>query len=123
MPRLQDILFVILGVALAILLAFQLRIAVFALLGAFACGCVYVFAGMLPSRNEAFWRRLFTSVFLASVMSCLVLILPGTFGVDRPDIAGTVLAIAGLLPVAAICFEIARTPDLVQTILRSMRRR
>jgi hypothetical protein len=31
MPRLQDILFVLWGVALAVLLAFQLKIAVFAL--------------------------------------------------------------------------------------------
>ena len=123
MPRLQDILFIILGIALAILLAFHLRIAVFALLGAFVCGAVYVFAGMLPSRNETFWRRVFTSVFLASVMSCVVLILPGTFGANRPDIAGTVLAIAALLPVAAICFEIVRTPRIMQNILRALGRR
>ncbi len=123
MPRLQDILFVILGVVLVVLLAFHLGIAVFALVGAFVCGSIYVFAGMLPSRTESLWRRAFTSGFLAAVMSCLVLILPGTFGAQRLDIQNAVIAIAGLLPVAAICFEIVRTPRVMQTILRSLGRR
>ena len=123
MPRFQDILFILFGVLVAVLLAFDLRIAMFALVGAFACGAVYLFAGMLPSRTEGFWPRVFTSVFLAAVLSCLVLILPGTLGANRPDIQGPVLAIAALLPVAALCFEIARTPRVVQTILRSLGRR
>lgn len=123
MPRLQDLLFLVLGAAIAVLLAFDLRIAVFALVGAFLCGSVYVFTGMIPPRTEAFWQRAFTSVFLAAVLSCLVLIVPGTFGANAPDIAGAVLTIAALLPVAAFCFEIVRTPDVVQTILRSLGRR
>lgn len=123
MPRLQDILFLILGLALIVMLAFHLRIAVFALVGAFVCGSVYVFAGMLPPRNEGFWRRVFTSVFLASVGSCLVLILPGTFGAKSADIAGTVLTIAASLPIAAFCFEVVRTPGVVGIILRSLRLR
>lgn len=123
MLRVQDMLFIALGVALVVLLAFHLRIAVFALVGAFACGSVYLFAGMLPPRTESFWRRVFTTVFLAAVMSCLVLILPGTFGADAAGMAGTVLTIAALLPVAAFCFEVVRTPDVFQTILRSLGRR
>jgi hypothetical protein len=120
MPRLQDILFVVLAVALVILLAFHLRIAVLALLGAFACGSIYLFAGMIPSRNERFCNRAFVSVFLSIVMSSLVLIVPGTFGADRPDMENTIIAIAALLPVAAICFEIVRTPRVMQTILRCL---
>ena len=123
MPRLQDILFVVFGAALIAMLAFHLRIAVFALVGAFVCGSVYVFAGMIPPRTESFWRRVFTSVFLASVGSCLVLILPGTFGAKSADIAGTVLTIAAALPLAALGFEIVRTPGVVGIILRSLGRR
>ena len=123
MPRLQDILFIVFGAVVVILLALHLRVAVFALVGAFICGSVYVFAGMLPPRHESFWRRVFTSVFLASVGSCLVLILPGTFGAKSADIAGTVLTIAASLPLAAFCFEVVRTPGVVQTILRSLGRR
>ena len=123
MPRLQDILFVAWGVVLAILLAFHLKVAVFALIGAFVCGSIYLFAGMIPSRHDGFWSRLFTTVFLAIVVSSLVLILPGTFGAQRPAIEHTVMAIAALLPVAAVCFEIVRTPRVVQRILRSLGRR
>ena len=120
MHRLQDILFAIFGVAVVTLLAFQLGVAVFALLGAFACGAIYLFVGMLPSRNEGFWNRVFVSVFLSIVMASLVLILPGTFGAQRPDIKDVVVTIAGLLPLAALSFEIGRTPRVLQTILRSL---
>jgi hypothetical protein len=123
MPRLQDVLFVLWGVALAVLLAFHLKIAVFALVGAFACGAIYVFAGMIPSRHEGFWNRAFNSVFLSVVISSLMLILPGTVGATRPGVRTAVIAIAALLPVAALCFEIARTPRVLQTVLRSLRRR
>ena len=51
-----------------------------ALVGAFGCGAIYLLAGMIPSREEPFWRRTFTSVFLSVVVSSLVLILPGTMG-------------------------------------------
>jgi uncharacterized membrane protein HdeD (DUF308 family) len=120
MHRLQDILFVIFGVAVVTLLAFHLEVAVFALLGAFACGAIYLFVGMLPSRSESFGQRVFVSVFLAVVLACLVLIVPCTFGPHRPDMQGAVIAIAGLLPLAALCFEIGRTPRVLQTILRSL---
>lgn len=123
MPRLQDILFVVLGVAIAILLAFHLKIAVFALLGAFGCGAIYVFAGMIPSRDEGFCNRVFVSVFLSIVVASLVLILPGTFGANRPDIETAVIALAAALPVAAVCFEIVRTPRVMETIMRSLGRR
>ena len=120
MPRLQDILFVAFAVALASLIAFGLRIAVFALVGAFLCGSAYLFTGMIPPRTEAFWRRVFTTVFLAAVMSCLVLIVPGTFSANRADLAGTVLIVAALLPVVAFCFEVVRTPGVAAAILRSL---
>lgn len=45
MPRPQDILFGILGLVLVALIAFGIQVAVLALLGAFACGSIYVFAG------------------------------------------------------------------------------
>ena len=79
MPRPQDILFGILGLGLVALLRWTSR----SCAGAFRRVClrlIYVFAGMIPSRNEGFWHRLFITVFLALVMSSLVLILPGTFG-------------------------------------------
>ena len=90
----------------------------FALVGAFACGSIYVFAGMIPPRTESFWNRAFISVFLSLVLSSIVLIMPGTFGVQRPDLQKPVLAIAALLPVAAFCFEILRTPGLIDGIWR-----
>ena len=52
MPRPQDVLFAVLGVALVAMLAFDLGVVVLALVGAFACGSIYVFAGMMPSRDE-----------------------------------------------------------------------
>jgi hypothetical protein len=123
MPRLQDLLFILLGIAVVVLLAYHLHIAVFALVGAFFCGCIYLFAGMVPPRDEAFWRRLFTTVFLACVLSCLVLIVPGTFGARARAMIGPVVTIAALLPLAAVGFEIARTPNVMQNILRSFRGR
>jgi hypothetical protein len=118
--RLQDVLFGMLGLALVALLAFNIGVIVLALLGAFACGSIYVFVGMMPARNESFGNRIFISVFLSIVLSSLVLILPGTFGFKdpRPDIEKVVIAIAGLIPVAAICFEILRTPRVIQGIRR-----
>jgi hypothetical protein len=123
MPRLQDALFVALGVAVATLLALHLRIAVFALLGAFACGSIYLFVGMVPSRTESFWSRLFNTGFLSIVMASLVLILPGTFGAIGPGSQTVVIAIAALLPFAAICFEIVRTPRVTEIIMRSLGQR
>jgi hypothetical protein len=84
MPRAQDVLFAILGVVLIAMLAFDIEVVVLALLGAFACGSLYVFAGMMPPRDESFCSRVFTSVFLSIVLSSLVLILPGTFGAHEP---------------------------------------
>jgi hypothetical protein len=118
-------LFLVLGVVLTVMLAFGLRVAVLALVGAFACGSLYLFAGMLPSREESFWRRVFTSVFLAVVLSSLVVIVPGSFGPDmrRPDIQRDVVAIAALLPVVALVFEILRTPRVLRSILRYLGQR
>jgi hypothetical protein len=125
MLRPQDALFLVLGVVVVVMMAFGLRVAVLALVGAFACGSLYVFAGMLPSREESFWRRLFTSVFLAVVLSSLVLIVPGTFGAEmrRSEIKESVLAIAGLLPLIAAGFEILRTPRVIEGILRCLGQR
>ena len=91
-----------------------------ALVGAFGCGAIYVFAGMLPDRTESFWHRIFVSGFLAVVLSSLILILPGTFGLQgpHPDVQKAVVAIAGLIPLAAIGFEVIRTPRVIQGILR-----
>ncbi len=121
MPRLQDVLFVLLAVAVALLLAYDFQVGILALTGAFLCGCFYLFAGMIPPRTDSFWGRLATTLFLAIVISCIVLIVPGTFGAARLGLQGPVLAIAVLLPLAAICFEVVRTPHLLQAILRSMR--
>jgi hypothetical protein len=99
------------------LLAFDVRVGVLALLGAFGCGSIYIFAGMLPARSESFWERVFVSTFLSLVMSSLVLIVPGTLGTPRPGMRTAVIAIAGLLPAAAICFEILRTPRVIRSIL------
>jgi hypothetical protein len=118
--RLQDILFGIFGAVVVALLVLHLRVAVFALVGAFACGSVYVFAGMVPSRNESFGTRAFTSGFLAVVASSLVLILPGTFGAVGPDATTVVLVIAGLLPPIAVGFEVVRTPRVRDIILRAL---
>lgn len=122
MPRLQDILFALFAVAVGAMLAFDIRVAVIALVGAFALGAIYLLAGMLPARGEGFWQRLFTTLFLALVLSSLVLILPGTFGPARAGLRTAVMAIAGLLPLAAIGFEIVRTPRLIDGILRRLPR-
>jgi hypothetical protein len=49
-----------------------------------------------------------------------VLILPGTMGAQAlgRDAQQTVMAIAGALPLMAICFEVVRTPRVMQGILR-----
>ena len=124
MLRLPDKLFAALSLVLIAMAALQIRVAVAALLGAFVCGSIYVFAGMLPSANEEFWRRIFTTVFLALVCSSLVLILPGTFGAlaHRRDVQEVALIVAALLPVTAICYEIVRTPRVIQSILRLWQR-
>jgi uncharacterized membrane protein len=118
--RPQDILFGLLGLSVVALLGFQFGIIVLMLVGAFICGSIYVFAGMIPSRDEAFWRRTFTSVFLSLVVASLVLILPGTMGLQarHPGVEKSVVAIAGLLPLIAICFEVIRTPRVLRGILR-----
>ena len=118
MPRLQDLLFGLFAVVVIAMLAFHVGVVVIALVGAFALGSIYLLAGMLPARGEGFWRRIFTTVFLSLVLASLVLILPGTFGPARPELRTAVLVIAGLLPLAAICFEVIRTPRVMQGILR-----
>jgi hypothetical protein len=121
--RAQDILFGILGLAVAGLIALRMQVAVLALFGAFACGSLYLFAGMLPARTEPFPERVFTTVFLALVLSSLVLILPATFGAPLPAWHKPALAIASLLPALALAFEIARTPRLFERLLRWLGRR
>jgi uncharacterized membrane protein HdeD (DUF308 family) len=123
MIRPSDVIFGILGVVVVAMLSLHMAVIVFALVGAFACGSVYVFAGMIPSRTESFWSRAFISVFLSLVLSSIILIMPGTFGSHRPDIQKPVLAIAALLPLAAFCFEIIRTPRVADGILRWFGRR
>jgi hypothetical protein len=120
--RLQDVLFGILCVALVAMLAFDLVVVVLALVGAFVCGSLYLFAGMLPPRQEGFWSRIFTTVFLAVVLSSLVLIVPGSFGSMDAGAKRTVAAVAGLLPLVAICFEIVRTPRVIRGIWRCLGR-
>lgn len=122
MIRPSDIIFGILGVVVIAMLSMHMAVIVFALLGAFACGSIYVFAGMIPSRAESFWNRAFVSVFLSLVLASIILIMPGTFGAQRPDMQKPVLAIAALLPFAAFCFEILRTPRVIEGILRWIRR-
>jgi len=124
MPRLRasDLFFGILALAVIALMSLHLRVIVFALIGAFACGSFYVFVGMIPSRGETFGNRVFTSVFLALVASSIVLILPGTFTERRPELYGPVLAVAACLPLLAFLFEALRTPHLADRLLRWMRR-
>ena len=103
-------------------MAFHVGVIVLALLGAFACGSVYVFAGMIPSRDESSGHRLFVTVFLSFVMSSIVLILPGTLGAQalHLEIKKTVIAVAVALPLAAAFFEVLRTPRVIQGILRCL---
>jgi hypothetical protein len=122
MLRPSDVIFGILGVVVIAMLSLHMAVIVFALVGAFACGSIYVFAGMIPARTESFGNRAFVSVFLSLVLSSIVLILPGTFGLHRPDMQRPVLAIAALLPLVALCFEIVRTPRVVNGILRLLGR-
>jgi len=123
MLRPSDVIFGILGIVVVAMLSLHMAVIVFALVGAFACGSIYVFAGMIPSRTESFCSRVFVSVFLSLVLSAIVLIMPGTFGSQRPDMQKPVLAIAALLPLAAFCFEIFRTPRIADGILHWLRRR
>ena len=118
-PRPQDVLFAIFGLVVVVLAVFDVQVVVLAFVGAFACGALYVFAGMLPDRTESFWSRVFISGFLSVVLSSLVLILPGTFGLKgpHPDLQKAVVVIAGLIPLAAIGFEVIRTPRVIQNIL------
>ena len=53
------------------------------------------------------------------VLSSLVLILPGTFGLKgpHPTIQKAVVMIAAMLPLVAIGFEIVRTPRVIKGIL------
>ena len=122
MPRLQDILFVLFAVAVGAMLAFHIGVVVIALVGAFACGAIYLFAGMLPDRAESFWRRAFTTLFLSLVLASLVLIVPGSFGPARAGMRTAVLVLAALLPLAAIGFEIVRTPRVIDGIMRRLSR-
>ena len=121
--RTPDVFFALLSLAVAVLLASDLAVIVFALLGAFACGSLYVFTGMIPARTESFGTRVFVSVFLSLVLASLVLIVPGTFGAQRPDMQRPVLTVAALLPLLAFLFEVVRTPRVVDHVLRRLRLR
>jgi hypothetical protein len=123
MIRPSDVFFAILAVIVVAMLSLQMAVIVFALLGAFACGSIYVFSGMVPARTESFGSRVFVSVFLAVVLSSIVLILPGTFGVHQAGMQKPVLTIAALLPLAAFCFEVLRTPGVFAGFFRWLERR
>jgi len=120
MLRTQDILFGLLCLVLLGLLAFHAGVIVVALVGAFACGSVYVFAGMMTSPTESLGQRIFVSVFLSVVISSLILILPGTFGPGMigPHAEKVVVAIAALPPLAAVGFEVLRTPRVIRGFWR-----
>jgi uncharacterized membrane protein YjjP (DUF1212 family) len=120
--RASDFAFGILALAVVALISLHMAVIVFALVGAFACGALYVFAGMIPSRSESFWNRVFVSVFLALVASSIVLIVPGTFGARQPDLQKPVLVVAALLPLLAFAFEVIRTPRIANHVLRWLRR-
>ena len=120
--RAPDLLFGILALIVVALLSLHMTVIVFALFGAFACGALYVFAGMVPARDEGFGNRVFVSVFLALVAGSIVLIVPGSFGARRPDLQGPVLVIAAALPLLAFLFEVLRTPRLANRVLRFLRR-
>jgi hypothetical protein len=120
--RASDFAFGILALAVVALMSLHMAVIVFALVGAFACASLYIFAGMIPARSESFWNRVFVSVFLALVASSIVLIVPGTFGARQPELQNPVLVIAALLPVLAFVFEVIRTPRLADNVLRWLRR-
>src|SRR5438270_13884112 len=103
MLRPSDVIFAILSVIVIVMLSLHMAVIVFALLGAFACGSVYVFAGMIPSRTESFGSRVFVLMFLAVVAASIVLIVPGTLGVTQPSWQKPVATIAILLTLAAFC--------------------
>jgi hypothetical protein len=121
--RAQDILFGILGLTVAALIALHYQFAVLALAGAFLCGALYLLIGMLPSREQSFGERAFTSVFLALVLSSLVLILPCTTGAPPSVWRKPALIVAGALPALALAFETARTPRLIEQLWRLLGRR
>lgn len=123
MVRLQDVLFVAFSLAIVAMVALNLNVAVVALVGAFACGSVYLLAGMVPDRGEPFWPRAFTTVFLSLVLASLVLILPATLGAMRADVQRAQLAVAGLLPVLAFGFEVARTRGIFEGLRRYLGQR
>ena len=50
MLRPSDVIFAVLGVVVIAMLSMHMAVIVFALLGAFACGSIYVFTGMIPPR-------------------------------------------------------------------------
>jgi hypothetical protein len=119
--RASDFAFGILALVVVALMSLHMAVIVFALVGAFVCGALYVFAGMIPARSESFCNRVFVSVFLALVSSSMVLIVPGTFGARQPDLQKPVLAVAALLPVLAFVFEVVRTPHVANHVLRWLR--
>jgi hypothetical protein len=80
MIRPSDVIFVILAVVVVAMLSLHMAVIVFALVGAFACGSLYVFAGMVPPRTESFGTRVFVSVFLAVVAASIA----DTAGHPRP---------------------------------------
>jgi hypothetical protein len=59
-----------------------------------------------------------TSLFLAAVLSSLILILPATLGTPMSEWHAIVLALAAVPPAAALVVEIARTPRLIGSVLR-----
>ncbi|MBX9846256.1 MAG: hypothetical protein K2Z80_31070 [Xanthobacteraceae bacterium] len=120
--RASDFVFGILALAVIALMSRHMAVIVFALVGAFVCGSLYVFAGMVPARSESFGNRIFVSVFLALVASSIVLIVPGTFGARQPDMQRLVLMVAAMPPVLAFVFEVIRTPRVANLVLRWLRR-
>ncbi|MBX9828917.1 MAG: hypothetical protein K2Y27_28495 [Xanthobacteraceae bacterium] len=120
--RVSDFVFGILALAVIALMSLHMAVIVFALVGAFVCGSLYVFAGMIPACNESFGNRVFVSLFLALVASSVVLIVPGTFGARQPDMQRPVLIVAAMLPVLAFVFEVIRTPRVANVALRWLRR-
>jgi phosphate/sulfate permease len=116
--RSQDVLFAIVSLVVLALAVFRLQIAIPALLGALLCGAIYLIAGMLPRREQPFFERVSTSLFLSAVLSSLILILPTTLGAPMAEWHAIVLALAAAPPAAALILEIARTPRLIRSLLR-----
>lgn len=120
MPRRQDIAFGIVGLIAVALMVSGADVIVLALVGAFLCGAAYVLAGMLPDPHESFAERAGTTVFLAIVLACLVLIVPVTLGPPGPRTRTAMTAVAVVLPLAALAFETFRTPGIVRGLLRRL---